>query len=233
MGQRAVRLRGIALAAASIFALSACTGGASPSPSPTDAPSAPPATGSGEPSAPASEDPKAARDAVCEAAKEEGELTYWSNFANPDPIFEAFAEAYPGIEVTDLANHPDDFVQALLTELTAGRPPTPDIMYGELNVLLPLFELEADDDSIDWRSLGVKDELLTDLGNVVRLSRVAGGIVYNTSNHSADELPDTWDELLDDQWDQQIVVDPRGRPFDQMSLAWGHDETIDYVNRLN
>jgi iron(III) transport system substrate-binding protein len=211
--------------------VAACAGGASPSPSPlpSSTPEASEATNSPSPSP----DPKAARDAVCAKARQEGKLVYWNNFANPDPIFEAFATAYPGIEVEKLANHPDDFVQALLTELTAGRPPTPDIMYGELNVLAPLFQMGADDVSIDWRALGVPDDLLPVSGNVVRLYRVAGGIVYNTNRHSAADLPDSWDGLIDPKWDHQIVVDPRGRPFDQLSLVWGHDQTIDYVKRLN
>lgn len=213
------------------LAVAACAGAASPTPTP--APSPTPAASAAPASTSPSPDPKAARDAVCEKAKGEGKLVYWNNFANPDPIFEAFTKAYPGIEIEKLANHPDDFVQALLTELTAGRPPTPDIMYGELNVLVPLFQMDADDDSIDWRALGVPEDLIPDSGNVVRLYRVAGGIVYNTNRHTAADMPNTWEELIDPKWDHQIVVDPRGRPFDQLSLVWGHDQTIDYVRRLN
>ncbi len=224
------RSRWLAIVAVAGLAVAACTGGATPEPSPE--PSTAPA--SSEPSAEPSADPKAARDQICaEAAAEEGELVYWSNFANPDPILDAFSEQYPGIEVQDLANHPDDFVQAMLTELSAGRSPSADIMYGELNVLKPLIDLGAIDDSIDWVSYGVPEELIPPPANVVRLYRIAGGIVYNTNNHSPEDLPDTWEELIDPQWENQIVVDPRGRPFDQLSLIWGHDETIDYVTRLN
>lgn len=173
------------------------------------------------------------RDEVCEAGRAEGKVVYWSNFANPDPIFEAFNAEYPEIEVELLSRHPDEHVQAALTEHTAGRQLTADLMYAELNVMNDLIPLGIIDEATDWPALGVPAALIPEPANVVRLYRVAGGLVYNTDNHTADDLPDTWEELIDPKWDSQIVVDPRGRPFDQLSLVWGHDQTIDYVNRLN
>jgi iron(III) transport system substrate-binding protein len=171
---------------------------------------------------------------VCAAGEQEGSLVYWDNFANPDPIFAAFNQAYPGIAIEHLARHPDEHVQAILTEHAAGRQFTPDILFGaELNTFQPLFPLGIIDDTIDWPSLGIPEDDVPSSGNVVRQDRVAGGLVYNTEVHTPDQLPDTWQELLDPALDGQIVVDPRGRPFDTLSLLWGHDETIDYVNRLS
>lgn len=196
----------------------------------TPAPATPGASTPATSQAPA--DPAAAREAVCEAAKAEGSLTYWSNFANPDPIMAAFAAAHPGITVEPLSNHPDDFAQALLTELSAGRAPSADIMYGELNVLAPVFEAKGNDDTIDWTALGVPADLISQSGDVVRLYRVAGGIVYNTDQTKPEDLPATWAGLLNQKYSGQIVVDPRGRPFDQLSLVWGADQAISYAREL-
>jgi iron(III) transport system substrate-binding protein len=236
MRVRDARLRWLGLAAASLIAVGACSSGpgaSSPPAASNPAPSTAASADAGSSAPSAAPDAKAARDAVCEAAKAEGKLTYWSNFAHGEPIIQAFQTAYPGITVEPLSNHPDDFVQALITELTAGRAPSADILYGELNVLLPLQDMKAIDDTIDWKALGVADDLIPDSMNVVRLYRVAGGLVYNTSTYKPEDLPNTWDELLDAKWDHQVVVDPRGRPFDQLSLEWGHDKTIDYVKKLN
>lgn len=174
----------------------------------------------------------AARAKVCDAGKTEGKLVYWNNFAKPDVIFAAFNKAYPGIAVDPLTSRPDDFAQALLTELAAGRKPTADIMYGELNILKPIFDVHGEDATIDWKALGAADDILTPTGNVVRLQRVAGGIVYNTNAAKPADLPSTWSGFLDQKYSGQMVVDARGRPFDQLSLLWGHDQTISYIKEL-
>jgi iron(III) transport system substrate-binding protein len=226
--------RVLALTAAAAVLSVACTPGTqSPAPaSPTAATSQAPAASSSAAAGSAAPDFAAARAAVCEKGKTEGKLVYWNNFAKPDVIFAEFNKAYPGITVDPLTSRPDDFAQTLLTEIAAGRKPTADIMYGELNILKPIFDVNGEDASIDWKALGVADEILTPTGNVVRLQRVAAGIVYNTNAVKADELPSTWAGLLDQKWANQLVVDARGRPFDQLSLLWGKDQTIGYVNQL-
>lgn len=210
--------------------IAACSSG-SPAAS-TPAATAPTASSSTSAAPAQSADPTAARNAVCEAAKAEGKLVYWSNFANPDPILAAFTAAHPGITIEPLSNHPDDFAQALLTELAAGRKPSADIMYGELNVLGPIFDAKGSDETIDWTSLGVPEDLISQSGNVVRLYRVAGGVVYNTNKTKPEDLPATWAGLLDQKYSGQVVVDPRGRPFDQLSLVWGADQTLSYAREL-
>ena len=221
-------------AAVAVLSL-ACTPAASQSPaaaSPTAATSQAPAASSSSAVGSTAPDFAAARAAVCEKGKTEGKLVYWSNFANPNPIMAAFSATYPGILIEPLSNHPDDFAQALLTELAAGRKPSADIMYGELNVLGPIFDVKGSDESIDWQALGVADDIISKSGNVVRLYRVAGGIVYNINKHKPEDLPATWAGLLDQKYDSQIVVDPRGRPFDQLSLVWGHDQAVEYAKQL-
>jgi iron(III) transport system substrate-binding protein len=49
---------------------------------------------------------------------------------------------------------------------------------------------------------------------------------------AAADLPNTWEELIDPKWEGQVIVDPRGRPFDALSLAWGREQTLDYAQRL-
>jgi oligopeptide/dipeptide ABC transporter ATP-binding protein len=66
----------------------------------------------------------------------------------------------------------------------------------------------------------------------VRIHRIALGLGYNTDKLTPDQLPDTWEELVDPAWAGRVIVDPRGRPFDSIGLAWGAEQTIDYVNRL-
>jgi len=216
-----------ALGVAATLLFAACSAAATPSPTP-QATQAPGAT----PTAAASAGPEAARAQVCEAAKAEGKVVYWHNLAKPDVISAEFNKTYPGIQVEWLQSRPDAMVQALMTELSTGRKPSADVMYGELNILKTVFDANADDDTIDWKALGAAADILTDAGNAVRIQRVLGGLVYNTGTVKKEELPRTWAGLLDQKWKGQLVVDSRARPFDQLSLLWGHDATIDYVKQL-
>lgn len=211
--------------------LAACSGGSSPSASassPAAASSAPAATTESS----ASAAPGADLASVCkQAADTEGQLVYWNNLANPDPIFAAFKEAYPGIDIETLTLRPDDNAQRVLTEAAAGKQITPDLVYGGLDVFGDVIARGIIKDDVDWKALGVADDLVTDSG-MVRLYRTAGGLVYNSDTTKPEDLPNTWDEIIDPKWEGKVVVDPRGRPFDQLSLVWGEQETLDWVKRF-
>ncbi len=220
-------LKSAALVVAAAFVFTACSAAATPSPTPQA--TQPPAA---SPTAAASAGPAAARAQVCEAAKAEGKVVYWHNLAKPDVISAEFNKTYPGIKVEWLQSRPDAMVQALMTELSTGRKPSADVLYGELNILKTVFDANADDDAIDWKALGAAADILTDAGNVVRIQRVLGGLVYNTTATKKTDLPNTWAGLLDQKWKGQLVVDSRARPFDQLALVWGRATTIAYVKQL-
>jgi iron(III) transport system substrate-binding protein len=104
---------------------------------------------------------------------------------------------------------------------------------GGLDVFKPLLDDGVITNDVDWAALGVPEDVIHET-NIVRIHRIALGLGYNTDNLSAEELPATWEELIDEKWAGRVIVDPRGRPFDSISLAegWGPDKTLDYVQRL-
>lgn len=210
-----------------VMACGGSTASAPPSAAPSD--TAPSASAAGPTEAPGS-----ALDALCaRAAAEEGQVVYWHTMADEtiDALVDMFSARYPGIDVESLSVRPDDAVQRVLTEAAAGRQITPDVVDGELDIYGPLLERDLIDTSEDWVALGVAEDKLNSL-NMVRLDRVTGGIVYNTNVYTADELPDTWEGLIDPKFRGRVVVDPRGRPYDQLALEWGRDEALDHVRRL-
>jgi iron(III) transport system substrate-binding protein len=177
-------------------------------------------------------------DEVCARAAEEesGVVTWWHTLDVEESLptlSERFGEKYPGIEIEGLAGlDPDDQVQRIITEATAGSEITVDIAAaGNAAVAEPLIERGLIKDDVDWAALGVPEDVVLDSG-LVRRARVVGGIGYNTDKFSADDLPDTWEELIDEKWRGRVVIDPRGRPFDQFALEWGEDEALDYVRRM-
>lgn len=168
---------------------------------------------------------------VCDAGAKEGKLVYWNNLAKPDDVIEGFNKAYPDIDVQSITLRPDDSAQRLLVEQAAGRGISADVVYGGLDVFGSVIKQGLIDKSIDWTTLGVSKDIVTD-SNMVRLYRTGGGLTYNTEKVKPEDLPNTWDELIDPKWAGKVIVDPRGRPFDQLSLVWGEDKALDYVRRL-
>jgi iron(III) transport system substrate-binding protein len=222
-------LRLVALATALSLVLAACAGGASPTPQPaTPTPAAQP-TGAATPA------PTDAPDLLaefCEAGAQEGQLIMWHNHSDEfQEVLDAFMDAHPDIDIEDLVLRPDEAAQRVLTEAAAGRPITPDMAAGGIDVFKPVLDRGLIATDIDWAGMGVPADVLHP-DNQVRIHRIALGLSYNTDKLTAADLPNTWDELLDPKWRGRFVVDPRGRPFDSIALAWGEEKTIEYVQRL-
>lgn len=169
----------------------------------------------------------------CAAGAEEGSLVHWHNHSSGiQDVYAAFSDDHPDITVEGLEMTPDDAAQRVLTEATAGRDPSVDIIAGQADVFQSVINEGLVNTEVDWTQFDIPEDLIHDT-NMVRIHRIAMGLGYNTDSYSADDLPDTWEELIDEQWQGDVIVDPRGRPFDQLSLVWGEDEALDYVQRLH
>lgn len=170
---------------------------------------------------------------VCAAGAEEGSLVHWHNHSDGIlDVYAAFNEAHPDITVEGLEMTPDDAAQRVLTEAAAGRAPSVDIIAGQADVFQGVINEGLIDTDVDLVGYGIPEDLVHDT-NMVRIHRIAMGLGYNTDSYSAEDLPNTWEELIDPKWEGEVIVDPRGRPFDQLSLVWGTEEALDYVQRLH
>jgi iron(III) transport system substrate-binding protein len=222
-------LRLTALASVTALMAAACGGSGTTTAPSAAAPTTAPSAGA---SAPASAGAGDALADICAAGVQEGELVLWNNHSEMFvQVTDAFSAAYPGIEVETLTLSPDDSAQRVLTESAGGRPPSADVIAGGLDIFKGLVDRGLVRQDIDWAGLGVSPDVLHE-SNLVRIHRIALGLGYNTDNYTADDLPDTWEELIDPKWTGQVVTDPRGRPFDSLSLSWGEEQTLDYVRRM-
>ena len=206
-------LRSAAVGTALALALAACGG---------DEPAKDAASDSGE-------EPQGLEE-VCAAAEEEDTMEAWLNFSNPDGIIEGFEEAYPEVDVELLTILPEDAVPRIVTESTGGQP-TADVFYGGLPSLAPLAERDLVEKDIDWEALDVNPDFVSPIGTV-RVAVVAYGIGYNTDKYEPEDLPDTWEDLIDPEWDGKLILDPRGRPYSFLSVEWGQEKTVEHVKEL-
>ena len=171
--------------------------------------------------------------AVCAAGAEEGSFVYWAtiepdNFAR---IVEPFEARYPDIAIDFLSIREEDGAQRILTSISADQRPEPDMVYGSQDGLFPIIDRDLIDTEYDWGQADVAADMIHPT-NMVRLFVVGLGIAYNTNMGTPADLPATWEELIDGQYAQNVVVDPRGNPFDLLSIAWGEEATLDYVTRF-
>ena len=173
-------------------------------------------------------------EAVCAAGTEEGSFTYWATIEpdNFNRIIEPFGASYPGIDINFLSIREEDGAGQILTTIAAGGDIEPDLLYGSQDGLFPIISRDLIDTDYDWTQVGVTAEMIHET-NMVRLFVVGLGLAYNTNLGTPDDLPSTWEDLIDEQYAQNLVVDPRGNPFDLLSIAWGEEQALDYVTRLS
>lgn len=173
-------------------------------------------------------------EAVCAAGAEEGGFTYWAtievdNFAR---IVEPFEARYPDIEIDFLSIREEDGAAQILTEVAAGQQPTPDMVYGSQDGLTPIITRGLVDPNFDWSQAEIGEDLMLRPENMVRIFQVAFGLAYNTNLASPEDLPQTWEELVDSKWAGNVVVDPRGNPFHLLLIEWTEDQLLDYAARF-
>lgn len=208
-----------------VLVLAACSGG-------EDEGAVPDAADSSEVSSDGESPESLSMDSVCARGAEERSLIHWHNYGDGmADVYAAFNEQYPDIDVEALTMTPDDMAQRVLTEHLSGRTLSVDVVSGDLAVFQSVIGEGMIDSEVDWVELGVPADMVHDT-NVIRNHRNAMGLAYNTEAVSADMLPDTWEELVDERWRGMTSVDPRGRPFDQMALQMGADQALDYVQRF-
>lgn len=174
-------------------------------------------------------------EACAAAADESGALNY---VASTDAAVFAeeikpFTAAHPDIEVKYTNLRSTDASQTLLAEAQARHGLSFDALAGELPGFQPLFDQGMVLD-VDWAALGMADDLLyrDGDGTAFRNYRLITGIGYNTELVSQDELPDTWEELVDPKWAGRVIVDPRGSYIGRIAPAFGKDETIEWFQRF-
>jgi iron(III) transport system substrate-binding protein len=171
-------------------------------------------------------------DALYAAAKKEGTLVRWGGEdpADMQKIYAAFSKEYPGIKFQDAVVNPDEVPTRLLTEKSAGNDP-PDLFQGRVNFLQPLIDADAMDLKPAWKDCGARDSIVQEDGGITENIQ-AWGLAYNTDKIQPDALPSTWAELADPTFRGAMSIDPRGFPFDLLTLASDEQTAVDLVTSL-
>lgn len=172
--------------------------------------------------------------AVCTAGKSEGAVRFWRG---PDPEFDkrvaAFTAKY-GIKFETADVGAGDVPQKMLAERQAGHQFTADIFDGRADLLLPVLN-DTYVQKVPVAQLGINPKLVSPVdGFGLRQYRNATGIAYDTSKYTADQIPKTYEELINPKWAGKIGVDPRGTNFTHLatSKAMGYDAAQAWFDRF-
>jgi iron(III) transport system substrate-binding protein len=233
-----VRLRAAAVFTVACGLLNACSGTTSPAPSvaaPASASAPAPSEAASASASVASPSASAAAagqtiDEVCAKGVQEGQLDYQAGF-NTDafPKYNAeFQKAYPGITINYSQADPEDTVRRIITEAQSGRT-TLDLTYSDPNIAQELVDADLVDKSFDWKSLGVPaGAVVQDF--MVRVYRTAFGLVYNTNLVKPEDLPNTWDEVINPKWSGKVVAHLHADSLRNLALVWGIDKLTTWAN---
>jgi iron(III) transport system substrate-binding protein len=163
------------------------------------------------PAAPAETEDKGALEILVEAALQEGELTIYSSASDDvlKAVVDAFTADYPGITVSTFRATGGELFNRYASEAEAGAVAA--------DILAPSVNPDFLEDSGYFVELTT--ELIPNLADWpkeyvhphhIAVAVTATTITYNTDLVSEDEVPTSWEDLLDPKWaGQAMMMDPR------------------------
>ncbi|MBM2831900.1 MAG: hypothetical protein HW414_952 [Dehalococcoidia bacterium] len=212
----------IALALVFVITLAACAAPAEPAPAPERPTPTTPAPQAPTPTAPSS---------LYEAAKKEGEISFWTHSLQDSELFLKFFESkYPSVKLKVWDARSPDLIAKVTEEAKVGKfsvdvISVPDLDMNHLKDLLVVYDWPA---TRDWEQLyKPSHNLWRFYGSAPKLP------VYNTDLVSAAEAPKTLDDLKNTKW--------RGRSInstsnDQLPLIyawlWGEGGKLNWDKSL-
>lgn len=178
---------------------------------------------------------------IVELARAEGEINLWTDKLGTAEDLAALETAFNArtgadIHINYVPISSQDGTTRLIAEKQAGQSPSADWISGGSDTMLLLDDagLVA---SLDWEGTfgrefpGIADRAdRTALrGRALELMHQIYAIAYNTEQITRDELPKTFEELVEPKYAGKITVDPRGYPFNYLVPFWGYDRVAELV----
>ncbi len=178
--------------------------------------------------------------ALYEAAKAEGEFNFWGP-TDPDEMIAleaAFNKRFPGVKMKMFEITAGQLVQRIVTEAQAGRV-SADAAEGSISTIYPLYERNLIQGYDDWLKLFQGPGLTLNTsaiiwdGKVLTWYNLAHPIGYNTKLLKREEVPKTWEDMLDPKWKGgKILLEARAKAFGYLGLRWGEEKMLEYVRKL-
>ncbi|AMB39202.1 MULTISPECIES: extracellular solute-binding protein [Paenarthrobacter] len=178
-------------------------------------------------------------DSLIESAKKEGSLLIYTSLTEPDmkAMTAGFTEKY-GIQVQALRLGGNDAATRFDTETSANAPSADLLVLAD-----PLYvgDLTSSGKAVKMEDTGLYDLLDTipkhlkapEIGTAV-VQIVNAGIAYNTNSVKPEDVPKSWEDLLDPKWKGKLINTPVDSSVNNL-VMWGqlYDKYgADYVKKM-
>jgi iron(III) transport system substrate-binding protein len=177
--------------------------------------------------------PQAAREKILiEGAKKEGKVVWYTTDA-PKPtqiMFKAFRKKYPFIETQLIRAKSRAILDRILTETRAGKyffdlakTSTETFNYYPVKKVFASYNSPAKSNI----PAKMKGERWASIFTFIR------AIGYNSDQVKREDLPKTWNDLLDPKWKGKIMFDPSSLPeVAILHRRWGQEKAAAYFDKL-
>ena len=157
-----------------------------------------------------------------------------------DPIMEAFEAEYPGLNVELTTKSTSEVTEGLLLEHQLGKitadvsDPGRDSRLLDRGIFGNSSDLFAD--------VGIAEEAIYADGLATLYVPLAHGVMYNTDIVTGNDIPQTYEDLLDPMWKGQMVLEDRLKGFIYLTdlpeyngryeNLWTEEQIVDYLTKL-
>lgn len=165
-------------------------------------------------------------------AKKEGRVV-WYTTDGPRPtqmMLRAFSKKYPFVKAEFIRAKSREILDRITTEGRAGRH-----LFDLAKTSTETFDLyEVEKVFAEYRS-PAKSEIPANMtgprwASIYTFTRAMG---YNTDMVKVEDLPKTWEDLLDPKWKGKILFDHSSLPeISTLYARWGRDKTAAFVEKL-
>jgi len=169
--------------------------------------------------------------ALYEKAKAEGKVHVWGTTAGAvDWVPKAFGAAFPGIDVQ--FHGENDITTKAISEARAGRNQV-DVFLNSLTGILPLVQRDLAA-NVDWAALGAPKDVVAFNGRAAMTYNIAYTIAFNKNLVKAEDVPKTWEAMLDPAYKGKMVssIFLMPRLVGGLSLVWGKDKAIQFARSM-
>ena len=162
------------------------------------------------------------------------------NETQASPVIEAFEADYPGLKIVHTQKSTSEVTEQLLLEHEAGKI-SADIADPGRDTRL--FDRGIFTDSTDiFDDIGVPEGARYADGAAMLNVPLAHGVIYNTDRVTGDDIPQTYEDLLDPKWKGDLVLEDRLKGFIYLTdlpeyngryeNLWTEEKIVDYLTRM-
>lgn len=170
---------------------------------------------------------------ILDGARKEGRLIWYDSTPRDQAqmVVQEFNKKYPEIDIeyTELPGAAK--LPRILQESAAGGP-TADVMTDTSVVITKLVD-QGYVNKIDWKELNLKTKPeQTPNDYMIVISGAVHLTMYNTNNVKADDIPQTYEDLLDPKWEGRVGMWQRPVGIVSMYSKWGEEKVLDFATKL-